>query len=80
MVVEGGSGKKVASLVERFPDMIAEALNKADKRKTEVKPSVPAEKDKTLPTCSAYNSKSEAGRSMSLLQKFELYQRSTFYI
>ena len=40
-----------ATSVERLPDVIAETLHKADKRKkTNVKPSVAAEKDKTLPT------------------------------
>ena len=51
VVVESKSGKKVASLVKRLNDIIAEALHKADKRKkTDVKPSVTGEKYKTVPT------------------------------
>ena len=50
-VWSGNWKRKFATSVERLPDVIAEALHKADKRKkTDVKASVTAEKDKTLPT------------------------------
>ena len=72
---------KFATSVERLPDLISEGLHKADEnKKVEAKPPETAEKDKKLQPSNTRNSKSAAVGSMSLLQKFEIYQRSTFFV
>ena len=72
---------KFATSVETLPDLISKGLHKADKdKKVEFKPTETAEEDKTLPPSNTRNSKSAAVGSMSLLQKFEIYQRSTFFV
>ena len=67
---------KFGPSVEMLPDLISEGLHKADKsKKVELKPAETTEEDETLP-----HSKSAAVGSMSLLQKFEIYQRSSFFV